>query len=75
MMICREPERSPWLLSTRALRICNADLRDQRVVIFGSGTAGIGNADQIRAAMMLAGLSKEEATRHFWCVDIQGLAA
>jgi malate dehydrogenase (oxaloacetate-decarboxylating) len=56
-----------------ALRITNADIRDQRVVIFGSGTAGIGNADQIRAAMILAGLSKEEATRHFWCVDIQGL--
>jgi len=56
-----------------ALRIANANLRDQRVVIFGSGTAGIGNADQIRAAMMQAGLSKEDATRHFWCVDIQGL--
>lgn len=56
-----------------ALRITNTDLRDQCVVIFGSGTAGIGNADQVRAAMMLAGLSKEEATRHFWCVDIQGL--
>ena len=46
---------------------------DHRVVIFGSGTAGIGNADQIRIAMMQTGLSKEEATRHFWCVDIQGL--
>ena len=56
-----------------ALRIAKTDLRDQRVVIFGSGTAGIGNADQIRAAMMLAGLSQEEATRQFWCVDIQGL--
>lgn len=56
-----------------ALRITNADIRNQRVVIFGSGTAGIGNADQIRAAMMLAGLSKEEAARNFWCVDIQGL--
>ena len=56
-----------------ALRTTRADVREQRVVIFGSGTAGIGNADQIRAAMMLAGLSKEEATRHFWCVDIQGL--
>jgi malate dehydrogenase (oxaloacetate-decarboxylating) len=56
-----------------ALRIAGTAIRDQRVVIFGSGTAGIGNADQIRAAMMQAGLSKEEATRHFWCVDIQGL--
>src|SRR5579859_7841642 len=56
-----------------ALRISGQPLRDQRVVIFGSGTAGIGNADQIRAAMIAEGLSKEEATRHFWCVDIQGL--
>jgi malate dehydrogenase (oxaloacetate-decarboxylating) len=56
-----------------ALRVAGTDIRDQRVVIFGAGTAGIGNADQIRIAMMQAGLSKEEATRHFWCVDIQGL--
>jgi malate dehydrogenase (oxaloacetate-decarboxylating) len=56
-----------------ALRVSGQKLGDQRVVIFGSGTAGIGNADQIRAAMMAEGLSKEEATRHFWCIDIQGL--
>ncbi len=56
-----------------ALRVSGQKLGDQRVVIFGSGTAGIGNADQIRAAMIAEGLSKEEATRHFWCVDIQGL--
>lgn len=56
-----------------ALRISETDIRNHRVVIFGSGTAGIGNADQIRTAMIQAGFSKEEATRHFWCVDIQGL--
>jgi malate dehydrogenase (oxaloacetate-decarboxylating) len=56
-----------------ALRVAQTTIRDQRVVIFGAGTAGIGNADQIRIAMMQAGLSKEEATRRFWCVDIQGL--
>lgn len=56
-----------------AMRITGQKLSDQRVVIFGSGTAGIGNADQIRAAMIREGMSKEEATRHFWCVDIQGL--
>jgi malate dehydrogenase (oxaloacetate-decarboxylating) len=43
------------------------------VVIFGAGSAGIGNADQIRAAIVQEGLSKEEATRRFWCVDKQGL--
>jgi malate dehydrogenase (oxaloacetate-decarboxylating) len=56
-----------------AVKVSKIPLRDQRVVIFGSGTAGIGNADQVRAAMMAGGLSQEEATRHFWCVDIQGL--
>ncbi len=56
-----------------ALRVTGQSLHDQRVVIFGAGTAGIGNADQIRAAMEASGLSQEEATRHFWCVDIQGL--
>jgi malate dehydrogenase (oxaloacetate-decarboxylating) len=56
-----------------AVQVSGKPLREQRVVIFGSGTAGIGNADQIRAAMIHEGLSKEEATRHFWCVDIAGL--
>ena len=49
-------------------------LEDQRIVIFGAGTAGIGIADQIRDAMVNEGsLSREEATRRFWCVDINGL--
>ena len=56
-----------------AVRVCGTPLRNQRVVIFGAGTAGIGIADQIRDAMVGEGLSKEEATRHFWCVDKQGL--
>jgi malate dehydrogenase (oxaloacetate-decarboxylating) len=43
------------------------------VLIFGAGTAGIGNADQVRAAMQTEGLSEQEAYRRFWCVDIQGL--
>jgi malate dehydrogenase (oxaloacetate-decarboxylating) len=46
---------------------------DQRVVIFGSGTAGVGIADQLRAVMVADGLQEEEATRRFWCVDKQGL--
>jgi malate dehydrogenase (oxaloacetate-decarboxylating) len=46
---------------------------EQRVVIFGAGTAGVGIADQIRAVMVRDGLSQEEAKRQFWCVDKQGL--
>jgi malate dehydrogenase (oxaloacetate-decarboxylating) len=56
-----------------AMRVCGAPLRNQRVVIFGVGTAGLGIADQIREAMMREGLSKDEATRRFWCVDLPGL--
>jgi malate dehydrogenase (oxaloacetate-decarboxylating) len=56
-----------------AVRVCGTPLRNQRVVIFGAGTAGIGVADQLRSAMLREGLSKEDATRRFWCVDRQGL--
>ncbi|MEP7367165.1 MAG: NAD-dependent malic enzyme [Acidobacteriota bacterium] len=56
-----------------AVRACGTALRHQRVVIFGAGTAGIGVADQIRNVMISEGLSKEDATRRFWCVDREGL--
>src|ERR1039457_491717 len=56
-----------------AVRACGAPLRNQRVVIFGAGTAGIGIADQIRDAMVRGGLSKKAAASRFWCVDKQGL--
>lgn len=56
-----------------AVRACGTPLRNQRVVIFGAGTAGIGVADQIRDAMMREGLTKEEAGGRFWCVDRAGL--
>ena len=54
------------------MRICGTLLRNQRVVIFGAGIAGIGIADQIRDVMVAEGLSPTEATRRFWCVDRQG---
>jgi malate dehydrogenase (oxaloacetate-decarboxylating) len=56
-----------------AVRVCGTPLRNQRVIIFGAGTAGIGIADQICHAMVMEGLSKEDAARRFWCVDQQGL--
>jgi malate dehydrogenase (oxaloacetate-decarboxylating) len=56
-----------------AVRVCGTPLRNQRVVIFGAGTAGIGIADQIHDAMVREGLSREDAARRFWCVDRQGL--
>jgi malate dehydrogenase (oxaloacetate-decarboxylating) len=56
-----------------AVRVCGTMLRNQRVVIFGAGTAGIGIADQIREAMVRGGLSERNAAARFWCVDRQGL--
>ena len=55
------------------MRVAGTQPSEQRVVIFGSGTAGIGIADQIRLVMVRDGLSEDEATRRFWCVDRQGL--
>ncbi len=48
-------------------------LTEQRVLVFGPGAAGIGNADQIAAAMELAGLNEEEARGRFWAYDYRGL--
>lgn len=56
-----------------AVRVCATPLRNQRVVIFGAGAAGIGIADQIRRSMVADGLSNSEATARFWCVDRNGL--
>jgi malate dehydrogenase (oxaloacetate-decarboxylating) len=50
-----------------------ASRRFPSVVIFGAGTGGVGIADQIRGVMVRDGLSEEQATRRFWCVDKQGL--
>src|SRR5262249_26851180 len=55
------------------MRVARTRPSEQRVVIFGAGTAGVGIADQIRTVIMNDGLSAEEATQRFWCVDKQGL--
>lgn len=48
-------------------------LRDHRIVIMGAGTAGVGIADQIRDALRREGISDEEARKHFWLIDKDGL--
>jgi malate dehydrogenase (oxaloacetate-decarboxylating) len=55
------------------MRVAGTRPSEQRVVIFGAGTAGVGIADQIRAVMVADGLSEDEATRRFWLVDKPGL--
>ena len=56
-----------------ALKIKNEKLRDQTVLFFGAGSAGLGNARMVVAAMKLEGLSDDEARRRIWMYDINGL--
>ncbi|WP_300610514.1 NAD-dependent malic enzyme [Trebonia sp.] len=56
-----------------ALRVTGTRWRDQRVVVFGGGTAGIGIADQIRDQMVRDGLTERQAISQIWIVDLPGL--
>jgi malate dehydrogenase (oxaloacetate-decarboxylating) len=56
-----------------AVRVTGTRWRDQRVVIFGGGTAGIGIADQICDQMVRDGLNKAQALGRIWIVDLPGL--
>ncbi len=56
-----------------ALKVTGTRWRDQRVIVFGGGTAGIGIADQIHAQMARDGLDPKQATRQIWIVDLPGL--
>ena len=49
------------------LHVSNLKLTEMRLVIFGSGTAGIGIAEQVRDAITAeSGKSKEDATKQIW---------
>jgi malate dehydrogenase (oxaloacetate-decarboxylating) len=56
-----------------AVRAAGGRMRDQRVVIHGAGTAGLGIADMLREVMVREGLSPEEAGRRFYALGRGGL--
>jgi malate dehydrogenase (oxaloacetate-decarboxylating) len=56
-----------------AVRAAGQRMRDQRVVIHGAGTAGLGIADMLRDVMVREGLSIEEAGRRFYALGRNGL--
>src|SRR5580700_3436662 len=56
-----------------AVKVTGKSLKDQQIVMFGAGSAGIGVADGLRAAIKGEGLSEEEARSHFWVIDKGGL--
>jgi malate dehydrogenase (oxaloacetate-decarboxylating) len=55
------------------LKVTNQSFAEQRLLIYGAGTAGTGMADQIHAAMIRTGASPEDATKRVWLIDVNGL--
>ena len=56
------------------MHVSKLSLKDMRLVIFGSGTAGMGIADQVRDAIAIeSGKSPEDSAQQIWCVDKPGL--
>lgn len=56
-----------------ALEISGQKITDQKFLTFGAGTAGMGIANLLCKELQLQGLSEEEAKKHFYLVDKQGL--
>lgn len=55
------------------IKTAKSTLDNQRIIIFGAGTAGVGIADQIYRAMLRQPISDSDAREKFWLVDRFGL--
>lgn len=56
-----------------AMHVAGTTPVDQHYVIFGAGSAAVGVADYLRAGLVDAGLSEQEARNRFWLVNRGGL--
>ncbi|MGW5431956.1 NAD-dependent malic enzyme [Streptomyces sp. NPDC004059] len=56
-----------------AVKVSGVRMRDQKLVVFGAGTAGVGIADQLRDAMIRDGADPDQAAAQVWLIDKQGL--
>jgi malate dehydrogenase (oxaloacetate-decarboxylating) len=56
-----------------AISVTRKRLRDQQIVFLGAGSAAVGVADYLRAALVQDGLSEADAGGRFWLVDKDGL--
>ena len=55
------------------MKVTDQSFADQRLLVYGAGTAGTGMADQIHAGMVRDGLSPDEARSRIWLIDRAGL--
>lgn len=56
-----------------AAEAAGSRMRDQRLVMVGAGSAGIGVSEHVIAAMMADGLSREQARSQLFLIDVDGL--
>jgi len=56
-----------------AIAASGGELKDQRIVMLGAGSAGVGICLQLKQAMMLSGMSEVEARAQFYVIDRDGL--
>lgn len=56
-----------------AVQLSKTKLKEQRIALLGAGAAGIGICHELLRAMQEEGLSKEEACKNFYLVDIHGV--
>jgi len=54
-------------------RITGVPFRDLRIMFLGAGSAATGIADLMTSAFVAEGLAHDEARRHLWFVDLNGL--
>lgn len=54
-------------------RITKRPLKDTRIMFLGAGSAATGIADLMVAALIEEGLSREDALKQLWFVDVKGL--
>lgn len=57
-----------------AIQGINGDLKEQRLVFFGAGSAGIGIAELITQAMIAQGMTRDEAKERIYVMGRNGLA-
>jgi len=56
-----------------AINVTGVPLKEQRIAIFGAGSAGCGIAKLLLAAMVAEGLDEKDAARRFFLIDRDGL--
>jgi malate dehydrogenase (oxaloacetate-decarboxylating) len=56
-----------------AIKASGGSMKDQEIVFFGAGAAGIGVADYLREAMVQSGLPADEARKRVWIVNRGGV--